>query len=149
MWWLLLIPGALIVFLGIIVIRAAVYSPKPQPIVSDKEECFDRDRSIEALRTLVRCKTVSYRDSKLEDDAEFEKLIDSLPTLYPNVHNTCEFRRFPDRGLLFKWRGRTNSAPAVMMAHYDVVPINEEGWDLPAFEAIIKDGCVWGRGTLD
>jgi len=56
---------------------------------------------------------------------------------------------FPDRGLLFKWPGKSHTSPAVMMAHYDVVPVNEDAWDKPAFEAIIEDGIIWGRGTLD
>ncbi len=149
MWWLLLIPAAVIIFLAVIFIRAIRFSPKPQPKIDESNVSFDSERAAENLRTLVRFKTVSYRDHSLEDDAEFEKLADSLPTLYPNVARVCEFTRLPDRALLFRWKGRTDGAPAVMMAHYDVVPVNEDGWDHPAFEAIVKDGCIIGRGTLD
>jgi len=149
LWLLLLIPAALILFVAILLVRALRFKPKAQPTLLEGEEQFDKDRVIECLRTLVRCKTISYRDTSLEDDAEFEKLIDTLPTLYPNVFGACEFHRLEDRGLLFRWKGKSAGAPAVMMAHYDVVPVNEEAWECPAFEAILKDGCVWGRGTLD
>ncbi|MBP3369618.1 MAG: M20/M25/M40 family metallo-hydrolase, partial [Clostridia bacterium] len=149
MWAWLILPPAIVIFLAIIIIRALRFSPKPQPEVDEDSISFDSGRAANNLCELVRCKTVSYRDHSLEDDAEFEKLIDSLPSLYPNVLNTCELKHLPDRALLFRWKGKTDGAPAVMMAHYDVVPVNEDAWELPAFEGIIKDGCIWGRGTLD
>ena len=150
MWYLLLlIPAALVIFIAVILIRAVSFKPKAQPEVSQSKVAFNEDGAIEALRSLVRFKTVSYRDPALEDNAEFEKLISALPSLYPNVFKTCEFNQLEDRGLLFKWKGKNNGAPSVMMAHYDVVPVNEEAWSVPAFEAIMKDGCIWGRGTLD
>ena len=135
--------------LAIVLIRALAFKPKAQPAVDDTPVEFDAERATEALRALVRCKTVSYRDPSLEENAEFEKLIDSLPSLYPSVFATCTMQRMPDRGLLFHWKGKTEGNPAVLMAHYDVVPVNEDAWDVSAFEAILKDGCVWGRGTLD
>ena len=148
----ILIPLALIVFLAVIIIRALAFKPKAQPVADEREPAaveFDEAAAVESLRRLVRCKTVSYMDPSLEDDAEFEKLIEGLPVLYPHVFEACEFTRFPHRGLLFRWKGRSEGDPAVLMAHYDVVPVNEEGWDKPAFEGIVEDGCLWGRGTLD
>ena len=148
MWWLVF-PVLIVAFLAVLVIRACSFKPKAQPESDTEEIIFDKERAAAALCELVKCKTVSYRDSSLEDDAEFEKLIALLPSLYPNVNKVCEFTKLPDRGLLFRLKGKSDSAPAVMMAHYDVVPVNEELWDVPAFDAIVKDGCIWGRGTLD
>jgi carboxypeptidase PM20D1 len=149
MWALALIPAALVIFIAVLVIRAAAFKPKAQPEVDTSEVCFDKEKAVRDLSELVRCKTVSYRDPSLEDDAEFEKLIALLPSLYPNVNKVCEFTRLENRGLLFRWEGKKSDAPAVMMAHYDVVPVNEDLWDTPAFEGIIKDGYIIGRGTLD
>ena len=150
MWWfLLIIPAALLVFLAIIFIRAFSFNPKAQPKADENEVSFDLDAATDRLASLIRCKTVSYRDHSLEDDAEFQRLVDSLPSLYPNVFASCEFRQLPDRALLFRWKGKNVGDVAVMMAHYDVVPVNEDLWDVPAFEGVIKDGRLWGRGTLD
>ncbi len=141
--------GVVVLFFGVVLIRTAMFKPKAQPPISDEKVEFDREKTVEALAELVKCKTVSYNDKELEDDAEFEKLIALLPKLYPNVLSGCEFTRLPDRALLFKWTGKSAAAPSVMMAHYDVVPVNEEGWEKPPFAAIIEDGIMWGRGTLD
>ena len=139
----------IVIFFAVILIKTAMFRPKPQLEVFENEEPFDSDKAVENLRALVRCKTISYRDSKKEDDNEFQKLIDMLPSLYPNVFVKCTFTQLPDRALLFKWSGKNKGKPTVLMAHYDVVPVNEEMWDKPPFEAILEDGVIWGRGTLD
>ena len=144
-----IIAATLVSLVAVVSVRTLMFKPKNTIKVDEAKVEFDTDKAIEALRTLVRCKTVSYSDPSLEDDAEFDKLIDALPSLYPNVFKVCSFYRLPDRGLLFKWAGKNSSCASVMMAHYDVVPVNEDGWDKPAFDAILEDGIVWGRGTLD
>ena len=144
-----LILGLVAVFFAVILIRTLNFKPKAQPATSQEAVSFDKDAATDALAQLIRCKTISYSDHSLEDDKEFEKLIGLLPKLYPNVFKTCSFDRLPDRALLFKWAGKTAGDPTILMAHYDVVPVNEENWDKPPFESIIEDGCLWGRGTLD
>ena len=141
--------GLLVLFFAVILIRAAAFNPKPQPPISDETVTFDKDAAVASLAELVKCKTISYNDHTLEDDAEFEKLIALLPTLYPRVFDVCSVRQLPDRALLFRWPGKKDAEPTVLMAHYDVVPVNEEKWDKPPFAAIIEEGVLWGRGTLD
>ena len=144
-----LILALVILFLAVVLLRTVNFKPKPQPALSREPVDFDKDAAIHALGELVRCKTISCNDHSLEDDAEFERLTALLPTLYPHVFRVCSFDRLPDRALLLRWPGKAPGDPAIMMAHYDVVPVNEENWDKPPFEAIIEDGVMWGRGTLD
>ena len=146
---LYIVLGLLAAFLAVIIIRTLNFKPHAADPIDEREENFDKERAIDSLAKLVRCKTISRYTREEEDDAEFNKLYDLLPTLYPKVFESCELKRFPDRGLLFHWKGKTVGEPSVLMAHYDVVPVNEDKWEKPPFEAIIEDGCLWGRGTLD
>ena len=146
---LLVILGLAALLLAVILLRALAFKPKAEENTAFEDIAFDGDAAIKALAELVKCRTVSNADKSLEDDGEFEKLIALLPELYPNVVKTCPMLRLADRGLLFTWKGKGQGEPAVLMAHYDVVPVEEDNWDVPPFEAVIKDGAMWGRGTLD
>jgi acetylornithine deacetylase/succinyl-diaminopimelate desuccinylase-like protein len=37
----------------------------------------------------------------------------------------------------------------ILLNHTDVVPVEQELWTQPAFEGLVRDGNVWGRGALD
>ena len=148
MWWLIF-PILFIVFISTLILRTVAFKPKAAEEINDAAPEFDKDAAISRLQELVRFKTVSYKDSSLEDEAEFGKLLTALPYLYPNVFANCEYSELPDRALLFKWSGKSDKSPVVLMAHYDVVPVNEELWDKPPFCGEIEEGVLWGRGTLD
>ncbi len=139
----------LLILLAVILVRTFLFTPKDEPAPVPEAVDFDREENIRNLAALIRCRTVSYEDPALEEDEEFEKLISLLPELYPHVLETCTLQRFPGRGLLFHWKGKKQGQPAVLMAHYDVVPVEEEHWHKPAFDAVIEDNVLWGRGSLD
>ena len=143
------IAAVVVLFFAVVLLRTLAFQPKTQPAISEESADFDREAAIAALGELVKCKTVSRNDPAQEDDGEFQKLIDLLPGLYPKVFEVCTFRQLPDRALLFRWPGKNAGDPAVMMAHYDVVPVDEGNWEKSPFDAIIEDGVMWGRGTLD
>ena len=143
-----IILGAVALLLAVLLLRAAAFRPKVQNTDAGEPVTVDQ-AAVTALQKLVQCKTVSYNDPAMEDEAEFQKLMDLLPELYPNVFKTCTLQQLPDRALLFCWKGKSAEKPSVMMAHYDVVPVNEESWEKPPFDGIIENGVLWGRGTLD
>ncbi len=145
-----IILALIVTFVAIILVRAAMFKPPVEKTEKPEEVNFEHDAAISALQELVRCRTVSFYDPSLEDDDEFEKLIRLLSKLYPEVARICTLTRLPDRALLFKWEGMEHSEPSVLMAHYDVVPVNEESWTKPPFDALIdENGVLWGRGCLD
>lgn len=145
--WIVL--ALLVLFLAVLLIRTAMFRPAQEAANVPEPAEFDREGAVTALQALVRCRTVSRYDHAEEDDAEFEKLLALLPTFYPHVTEKIPMTRMADRALLFHWKGRTPGDPAVLMAHYDVVPVDESGWEKPPFDGIIEDGVLWGRGTLD
>ncbi|MBO7214122.1 MAG: M20/M25/M40 family metallo-hydrolase, partial [Clostridia bacterium] len=146
---ILSILAIIVIFFAVVLIRALCFKPYEMPVVNADPVEFDKEQAVENLRELIRCKTISSRNKELEDDKEFDKLLNLLPTLYPNIYPNLEVRTFKSRGILLRWKGKTMGKPAVMMSHFDVVPVSEDGWSVPPFEAVIKDGCLWGRGACD
>ena len=138
-----------VVFIAVLLIRAFLFKPpKLEPSVIE-DVPVNAERIIGNLAQMIRCKTVSFRDDTLVDEGEFEKFRALLKQLYPTVHNMGEPKRLGPSGLLYSIRGKNSEKPVVFMSHYDVVPADEDAWDKPAFEGILEDGVLWGRGTLD
>ncbi len=145
--WIIL--GAVLLFVAVLLVRTMQFKPKADHRAAPTEVKVDGDRAIESLAQMVRCKTVSSHDKSLVDEGEFDKFRALLKKRYPNVYKTCTFEQLGDGGLLYRWAGRSDKAPAVLMSHYDVVPANEDAWQKPAFAGVVEDGVLWGRGTLD
>src|SRR6218665_2476765 len=80
----------------------------------------------------------------------FEEFVSLIAEQYPLVHEHLSLQRPTDLGLLFHLRGPGDGDPLVLMAHYDVVPVDEsDDWTHPPFDGVIADGIVYGRGALD
>ncbi len=139
----------LIAFIAIIVIKAALFRPEKETIVISEKVSLNKSKIINDMIEMIRCKTVSYRDETLVERSEFRKFIELLNDRFPNIHKQCSREFIGKTGVLYYWKGKSQDKPSVFMAHYDVVPVEESGWDKPAFEGIIEKDVIWGRGTLD
>ena len=110
---------------------------------------LDSRKIVEDFRAMIRLKTVSSDDLRKMDMEEFAAFRRLLTERFPAIREYSEIREVPPTGILFKIRGESPEKPSVLMAHYDVVPANKEEWICDPFSAEIRDGRIYGRGTLD
>ena len=119
------------------------------PAAPGPDQVAVRPGIAERLSRMIQLPTVSAELDR-RGTAPFETFAELLTELYPLVHEHLELERHTEFGLLYRWRGRTEADPIVLMAHFDVVPVDErDPWTFPPFEGRIADGSVHGRGTLD
>ena len=145
--------GCLLVFLAVffmvLTVRAVQFRPletdSPQPMLIAVEE----DAAAKRLQAMIRLRTISDLDDTQVDQQAFADFRALLPSLYPKVHEVCSREMIGAHGMLYIWKGSSSDEPSVFMSHYDVVPVNEADWEEPPFSGNIKNGELWGRGTLD
>jgi acetylornithine deacetylase/succinyl-diaminopimelate desuccinylase-like protein len=96
------------------------------------------------LRSLIRIDTSNPPGNEIRA-AEFVKSIlenEGIPTKV--------LASTPTRGsVVGRLKGNGARAPLLLLSHLDVVPVEAERWKVAPFAAEMRDGYVWGRGSLD
>ncbi|GAA2174590.1 M20 family peptidase [Agrococcus versicolor] len=87
-------------------------------------------------------------DDGVPDAAGLTALRALLAELYPHALAALEVELVAEHTILARWPGASAHAPALLMAHQDVVPPGD-GWTHEPFAGTIRDGVVWGRGAID
>jgi carboxypeptidase PM20D1 len=109
------------------------------------------DRFLDLLADAVRIPTVSTDAGY--DAAVFEQFHRFLAESFPSVHSDLEREVVGGHSLLFRWPGSDPDAmPFLLMAHQDVVPVEEgteDDWPEAPFSGARDDAHLWGRGSLD
>lgn len=149
MQYFLIVLTAFLLFAAFLVVRGLLFKPNVKKNTETSMSELDFSRAEACFSELIKCKTVSKYNGIDEDEAEFEKLINSLPSLFPNVYARLEHEKVGRRGLLYRWQGESSKRASVLMAHFDVVEAIESQWTFEPFSGEIVDGILRGRGTLD
>ncbi len=138
------------VLMGVLFLRSAqvssrqIQAPEVAPIELDAEGIAAR------LSESIRFRTVSHEDRSKLDPAAFRGFREFLARSYPRLHGAAKRELIAEHSLLYTWKGSGGEAPIVLLAHQDVVPVEDpQKWSQPAFTGLRKGGFVWGRGTLD
>ncbi|WP_234736458.1 M20 family peptidase [Tellurirhabdus bombi] len=111
------------------------------------------DSAINRLAEAIRIRTVSFTDYALTDTTQFDQFVQFLKRSFPLTHAQLKLETINQYGLLYEWKGQNTSLkPALLMGHYDVVPViqgTQRMWKRPPFAGLIENGAIYGRGTLD
>lgn len=146
---LLLVLAILAVLTAVLLFRTARFKPREEPVSANPVEVSDREGAVRRFSAILQKPTVSNRDPGLVDPKPFEEMLALLPELYPAVHRQLTRETVAGYALLYHWKGKQPGEAVVLMAHYDVVPAQPDGWKQPPFGGVVKDGMIWGRGSLD
>jgi acetylornithine deacetylase/succinyl-diaminopimelate desuccinylase-like protein len=103
-------------------------------------------RALELLQQYVRIQSINPPADTRAAAALFKAELERNG-LSPKIYDSG-----PDgkTNLLVRLPGRDRSKkPLLLLNHFDVVPVDRKAWSMDPFAAIIKDGYLWGRGTMD
>lgn len=116
-----------------------------------------RNHSIQRLSDIVKIPSISYDHmGSPQDDRRFDifyEIEDYLKITYPLLHSKLRKELVNVHGLLYTWEGSDSSLkPTLLMAHQDVVPVEEstiDTWTHPPFSGYYDGKFIWGRGSSD
>ena len=104
------------------------------------------DEITDLMQEMIRNKCINPPGNEMKSIRTVERYLSSY-----GIESEI-FESAPERGNLLAEMKGAGDHPSFMFgpAHVDVVPVeNEKDWKVPPFEGTIKDGCIWGRGSLD
>jgi len=153
----LVIAGAfaavLAILLAILVVRTLRIRPRVVPAGGLQPISIDVSSAVEHLAGAVRIRTTSHLDASQIHYPAFLELHRYLAESFPRVHQALLREIVGGYSLLYTWLGQDASLkPILLMGHQDVVPVEEgtqQDWTCLPFEGEVRDGFLWGRGTMD
>ena len=98
------------------------------------------------LKRLIDCKTVWQKDGR--NAGEYRKFYEIVAELFPNLHSKAKRLTFGDGCFFYVVEGKNAQKNVLLMSHHDVVD-GTPGWETDPFCAVEKNGCLYGRGTVD
>jgi carboxypeptidase PM20D1 len=144
--------AALAAVLAFNTLRLPALPPAPAGMPADASPATAQ-AAAERLAEAIRIPTISRGDGTATEATAFTTFAALLARHYPDAHRVMRREVIADHSLLFTWPGRDRRrAPALLLAHLDVVPVEpgtEDRWTHPPFAGVIADGHVWGRGAID
>ncbi|XP_043819640.1 N-fatty-acyl-amino acid synthase/hydrolase PM20D1 [Dromiciops gliroides] len=111
----------------------------------------ERTAMKKSLKEAIQIPTVAFTSENINTTALAE-FGEHLRKVFPSMFSTSFIHHevVEEYSHLFTIRGSDPKLePYMLLAHIDVVPASEDGWEVPPFSGLERDGFIYGRGTLD
>jgi carboxypeptidase PM20D1 len=144
--YLYILIGLFVILIIIVLVKTIQFKPILYPEMKKKHE-IDESRVLESLSQKIKIPTISYPDSKRINKKAFSDFKTHLKERYPLIYEKAIYKEIGS-GVLYHIKGEKSEDPTVLMAHFDVVPV-EGNWSFEPFSGDIDDTYIHGRGTLD
>ncbi len=143
----------LMVLLLLAVLLFNTLRAKPWPVHKAAAAEALPDSAIVHMSNAIRIATVSPEDTTRIDSIHFNQFKIFLEQSYPLIHQQLTRTIIKDYSYVYEWKGSdTTLQPIILMAHYDVVPVEPSAvklWTVQPFGGEVKDSIIWGRGAVD
>jgi aminoacylase len=112
----------------------------------------EAEQAIQSLQRLLQYPTVS---ATAADDGAYQDCAVYLQQQLETVGCFTEIHVLPESPshspvVMACWKGRDETLPILLLnSHYDVVPVSQDDWTVPAFEGLRQNGNIYGRGAQD
>lgn len=140
------IVGALLLFM---ILRTVFTRPKKLETSDYVAQEINLEEVTAHLVGAIQYETITMSDNS-QDGSKFLAYQEYLESIYPLTMARAEKTLINKYAVIYKVKGSDESLlPVAVLAHQDVVPADEDGWECEPFSGEIKDGYIYGRGSQD
>ena len=104
--------------------------------------------TVQVLSDYVKLNSTNAPGNELET-ARFLKGILDREGIEAQILDTAELKPAGRANLYARLKGNGSKKAIALVHHMDVVPVSPNFWSIDPFGGTVKDGYVWGRGTID
>jgi aminoacylase len=112
----------------------------------------DTEHAIALFQEFLRFDTVSATSPSTGSYKKCAAFLQTQLEAIPVLKDVHLLKEAPDHSpvVVAHWPGKDPTLPVLLLnSHYDVVPADISKWTVPPFDAVRKDGKIYGRGAQD
>src|SRR4051812_36098802 len=131
---------------------AVLFTLALRPVAAQRATPIDwsalTTETVNALAEYVKVNTTDPPGNELQAARFLKRMLDK-EGIESRILDTADLKPAGRANFYARLKGNGSKKAIALVHHMDVVPATPEFWSSDPFSGQIKDGYVWGRGTID